>query len=89
MNAAMTGVFSEQVAIINDDPSDRDVWSMQIEEAGYLPVVIEQPTGRAFASVDELLARVEGHAKWAVCDHRLSPRGMAQFYGAEAVACLN
>lgn len=89
MSAAMALPLLEQVAIINDDPSDRDVWSLQIEEAGYLPVIIEQPTGRAFASVAELLDQVEGHAKWAVCDHRLSPRGMAQFYGAEAVALLN
>ena len=77
------------VAIINDDPSDRDVWSMQIEEAGFTPLVIEQPVGRAFESVHELIEQVEGRASWAVCDHRLSPRGMAQFTGAEAVASLN
>ncbi len=77
------------VAIINDDPSDRDVWSMQIEEAGFTPLVIEQPVGRAFNSVLELLEQVEGRATWAVCDHRLSPRGMAQFTGAEAVASFN
>lgn len=77
------------VAIINDDPSDRDVWSMQIEEAGYTPLVIEQPRGRAFDNVGELLEQVEGRASWAVCDHRLSPRGMAQFTGAEAVASFN
>jgi len=77
------------VAIINDDPAERDIWSLQIEEAGYQPLVIQQPTGGFFANVQQLVAEVEGQAKWAVCDHRLSPRGMAQFVGAEAVAALN
>jgi CheY-like chemotaxis protein len=89
MSAAMAVPLPDQVAIINDDPSDRDIWSLQIEEAGFRPVVIEQPAGRAFASVAELLAQIEGHARWAVCDHRLSRGGLAQFYGAEAVAQLN
>jgi hypothetical protein len=80
---------TEQVAIINDDPSERDIWSLQIEEAGYQPLVIKQPTGGSFDTVQQLLAEIEGHAKWAVCDHRLSPRGMAQFVGAAAVAALN
>lgn len=80
---------SQQVAIINDDPSDRVVWSLQIEEAGYQPLVIEQPSGGSFDAVQQLLDEVEGRAKWAVCDHRLSPRGMAQFVGAEAVAAFN
>jgi CheY-like chemotaxis protein len=79
----------QRVAIINDDPDDRKIWSLQVEEAGYLPYVIEQPGGIAFGSVQQLIAEVETHASWAVCDHRLSPRGMAQFYGAEAVAALN
>jgi CheY-like chemotaxis protein len=87
--SAVAATLPKQVAIINDDPSERDVWSLQIEEAGYQPLVIQQPTGGSFDTVQELLALVEGHAKWAVCDHRLSPRGMAQFVGAEAVATLN
>jgi len=89
MSAAVASMVPEPVAIINDDPSDRAIWSLQVEEAGYTPVVIEQPSGRAFNTVAELIAQVEGHAKWAVCDHRLSPHGMAQFYGAQAVAELN
>jgi hypothetical protein len=80
---------ADSVAIINDDPSERAIWSMQIEEAGFIPLVIEQPIGGSFDTVDQLLAKVEGHARWAVCDHRLSPRGMAQFYGAKAVAAFN
>ena len=76
------------VAIINDDETYQDMWSIQVEEAGYQPYVVHRPAGRAFASVEELANEVENHAQYAVFDHRLAQRDLAQFTGAEIVAAL-
>jgi hypothetical protein len=75
-------------AIINDDETYQDMWSIQVEEAGYQPYIVHRPSGRAFASVEELANEVENHAQYAVFDHRLAQRDMAQFTGAEIVAAL-
>ncbi len=75
-------------AIINDDEREQDMWSLQVEEAGYQPYVVQRPHGRAFGSVDELAKEVENNARFAVFDHRLAPGDMAQFTGAEIVAAL-
>jgi hypothetical protein len=77
-----------RAAIINDDERDQDMWSLQVEEAGYEPYVVRRPQGHAFGSVDELALVVESNAKFAVFDHRLAQGDMAQFTGAEIVAAL-
>lgn len=88
-DASISAAHPVPVAIVNDDPADREIWSLQVEEAGFRPVVITQPPCGEFASVAELVSEVEKCARWAVCDHRLSQFQMAQFSGAEAVAKLN
>jgi hypothetical protein len=79
---------STSVAIVNDDASYRDIWSLQVVEAGYQPYVVEPPKGRSFTSLPQLLKEVEHNARFAVIDHRLASRNFAQFTGAAAAAAL-
>ena len=81
-------VSPRSVAIVNDDERDRDVWSCQVAEAGYEPYIVRRPGNHSFSSVEEMANEVEQHASFAVIDHRLSPKGLAQFTGAETVAAL-
>jgi hypothetical protein len=55
-----------------------------VSEAGYEPIIL----GPRFDRVEDLVAKVLDSADAAICDHRLRPRGFAQFDGAEAVAAL-
>jgi len=73
-----------RVAVVDDDPSQADVMSELIRDAGYEPVIL----GPGFEHVKDLVDKVRESADAAVCDHRLQPRGFARFYGAEAVAAL-
>lgn len=76
------------VAIVNDDERDCDVWSFQVAEAGYEPHIVRRPGNRPFRSIEELAHELEQYATFAVVDHRLSPKGLAQFTGAAMVAAL-
>ena len=84
----MAATATMTAAIINDDQTTQDIWSLQVEEAGYRPHIIQRPQGRAFTSVAELADEVERHARFAVFDHRLAQKGLAQFTGAQIVAEL-
>jgi hypothetical protein len=86
MSAAAIAPLS--VAIVNDDETYQDSWSLQVAEAGYKPYVVRRPANRAFQSIAELAQEVEQHAFFAVFDHRLAPKGLAQFTGAETIAAL-
>ena len=86
MSAA--AVSSRSVAIVNDDERDCDVWGYQVAEAGYEPHIVRRPGNRPFRSIEELAHELEQHAAFAVVDHRLSPKGLAQFTGAAMVAAL-
>jgi hypothetical protein len=81
-------VSPRSVAIVNDDERDREVWSYQVAEAGYEPYIVLRPGNRPFQSIEEMAHEVEQHAAFAVFDHRLSPKGLAQFTGAEMIAEL-
>ncbi len=76
------------VAIVNDDERDRDGWSDQVAEAGYEPYIVRRPGNRPFRSMEELEHEIEQHAAFAVFDHRLAPKGLAQFTGAAMIALL-
>lgn len=84
----MSAIPENRAAIINDDENAQDIWRLHVEEAGYDAYIVKRPRGRAFASIDELAAEVEKHARFAVFDHRLAPRDFAQFSGAAIVAAL-
>ncbi len=86
MSAAVIAPLS--VAIVNDDETYQDSWSLQVAEAGYQPYIVRRPANRAFRSIGELADEVEQHALFAVFDHRLAPKGLAQFTGAETIAAL-
>ncbi|HMD71933.1 MAG TPA: hypothetical protein VKF41_11345 [Bryobacteraceae bacterium] len=81
-------VAPQAVAVVNDDEVYQDSWSLQLREAGYEPYVVRRPDSRPFQSIGELADEVERHAPLAVIDHRLAPKGLAQFSGAAAIAEL-
>jgi CheY-like chemotaxis protein len=82
MIAVESGIH--RVAIVDDDPSQAEVMSELILDAGYEPIIL----GPRFERVDELVSKIRQSADAAICDHRLQPRGFAGFNGAEAVAAL-
>lgn len=73
-----------RVAIIDDDENAADSLSVLVEDAGLEAIVIP---GR-FADVAAAAFQIAEKANAALCDHRLSPRGYAQFNGANLVADL-
>jgi len=74
------------VAIINDDKARRLGWQELVGDAGFQPVAIE---GR-FRTLEELASKIRSvKASYAICDNRLSPKGMAQFTGCSLAALLN
>lgn len=73
-----------KIAIVDDDESSADMASLQIEDAGFEPIIIDGP----FGNVNDLATFINGQAQGAVCDHRLSHHGYANFYGAKLVATL-
>ncbi|HEY9862999.1 MAG TPA: hypothetical protein V6D21_02350 [Candidatus Obscuribacterales bacterium] len=73
------------IAIVDDDPELAEITGWDIEEAGYKPFLLDN---RHFHNVNELVSLIRENAQGAVCDHRLSNSGFANFYGAELVAAL-
>ena len=74
----------EKVALVDDDPIAAATLKVLLEDAGYEAVGVEPPLD----SIDSAIAQIRRVASAAVCDHRLSPRGLAHFSGAELVAQL-
>lgn len=74
----------ERVAVIDDQPDAADSTSIELEDAGYSPVVLAD----GFQDVGALVDAVKSVASAAVCDHRLTVTGYAPFEGAQAVAAL-
>jgi CheY-like chemotaxis protein len=74
----------ETVAVVDDDLLQAESLGELLKDAGYKPQILR---GK-FAEVTELISAIQGTAQAAVCDHRLSAGGMANFPGAEAAAML-
>ena len=74
----------EIIALVDDDPIAAATLSVLLEDAGYEAVEVESP----LESIESAIAQISRVATAAVCDHRLSPRGLAHFSGAELVAQL-
>ena len=74
----------ERVALVDDDPTAEEMLSVLLEDAGYEAIGVQPP----IESIDGAIAQIRSVASAAVCDHRLSPRGLANFSGAELVAQL-
>lgn len=82
----ITQIKNEKIIAIVDDDKDlaaRTAWD--VEEAGYQPFLL---TNEHFHNVNELASRIIENSQGAVCDHRLSNSGFANFFGAELVAAL-
>ncbi len=77
----------KMVAVIDDDRRQADTVAELLVDAGLKPVIVPDPWC-VIATVDELTAAVKARATAAICDHRLSPKGLATFDGAQAVAKL-
>ena len=84
MTIAIQGRTFSKVAIVDDDPQNRETLAEAVADADLEPFLVEGPIG----SIDELVTIVEHEAQAAVLDHRLSPGNLADFTGAEGVANL-
>lgn len=74
----------ERVALVDDDPVAAATLSVLLQDAGYEPIGVERSLDSITSAVDE----IRDIAGAAICDHRLSPRGLATFSGAELVSQL-
>ena len=74
----------ERIALVDDDPIAAATLRVLLEDAGYEAVGVEPPLD----NIDSAIAQIKRVASAAVCDHRLSPRGLAHFSGAELVSQL-
>ena len=74
----------KKVALVDDDPIAAAALGVLLEDAGYEAVGVDPP----LESISEAIVQIRGIASAAICDHRLSPRGLAPFSGAELVAEL-
>jgi DNA-binding NarL/FixJ family response regulator len=72
------------VAIIDDDTQAANAVRYNVEDAGFTPWMFP---GRA-ETLDGALNQIKENAQAAICDHRLSPLGLANFDGAELAARL-
>jgi CheY-like chemotaxis protein len=77
----------DRVAIVDDDDGQAQSVAELLRDGGLVPILLTD-LRRPVGSVEDLIAAVRGRAESAVCDHRLSPRGLANFSGAQAVARL-
>ncbi|MDF5713897.1 MAG: hypothetical protein PUP93_08380 [Rhizonema sp. NSF051] len=75
----------KKIAIVDDDRGLAEVTAWDLEDAGYEPFLLVQGN---YTNVNELASRIIENTQGAVCDHRLSNSGLANFYGAELVAAL-
>jgi hypothetical protein len=81
-----TEVKNEKIiAIVDDDKSLAQTTAWDVEEAGYKPFLLKN---EHFHNVNELVSVIREQAQGAVCDHRLSNSGFANFYGSQLVAAL-
>jgi hypothetical protein len=81
-----TEVKNEKIiAIVDDDKTLAQTTAWDVEEAGYKPLLLEN---KHFDNVNELVSVIREQAQGAVCDHRLSNSGFANFYGSQLVAAL-
>ena len=72
------------VAIIDDNAQSAEAVRYAVEDAGFTPWIFEGKAG----SVNFAVRKIMQHAGAAICDHRLSPLGLAAFNGAELAAKL-
>ena len=72
------------VAIVDDDVQTAEGVRYQVEDAGFVPWMFP---GKA-RTVEWTVGMIKENAQAAICDHRLSRLGFANFDGAELAAML-
>lgn len=83
--AALATQFGlHNVAIIDDEVDAAETNGILLEQVGIKPVYLTRKLRSVNAAVKEICRVSEA----AICDHRLQPRGLASFYGAELAAAL-
>lgn len=86
MNAALALGPSSRVTVIDDDEDGREELMEALRDFNFEPVPI---VGEFGTEIGRLLAEVEAqNSSFVICDHRLQPKQMAQFYGVELVRQL-
>ncbi len=70
-----------RVAVVDDNPDDRELIAWALEEVGLEPIIID-----ALDTVDDAVRQVRSVADAVVCDHQLRWGDYATFDGAELVA---
>jgi hypothetical protein len=74
---------NQRIAILEDDPENRDRWAGLVTLCGAIPV----PVGPPAPELMELEAFLtDENASMVMCDHRLFERNYANYFGAAAVA---
>ncbi|MFN5241185.1 MAG: hypothetical protein ACK5WC_15770 [Aphanizomenon sp.] len=82
----ITQIENEKIiAIVDDQKNLAEQTAWDVEEAGYQPLLLEN---KHFNNVNQLVSLIREQAQGAVCDHRLSNYGFANFPGSELVAAL-
>jgi len=71
-----------KVAVVDDNPDDRELLVWAVEEAGFEPVIIDSVP----SDIDATVIRLRSVADGLVCDHQLRWGNFAQFDGAELAA---
>ena len=81
-----TDAAAIRIAVVDDDPEERARLAYDLEDCDFKPVVIE---GQFGPHIENLVGKIlDTNVMACLCDHRLNPRGMAQFEGAAVVAHL-
>jgi CheY-like chemotaxis protein len=73
-----------KIAIIDDEKQARETLAEILELVGFETFIVE----KSFNEVNDLADYIESHAQAAICDHRLSDRGLAPFTGSELMPSL-
>jgi CheY-like chemotaxis protein len=73
-----------RIAIVDDDKIARDTLASMLREVGFEPFIVEKP----FTNVEELAHYIQENSEEVICDHRLSPYGLATFTGSELMRSL-
>ncbi|TYQ23222.1 hypothetical protein PseudUWO311_23645 [Pseudanabaena sp. UWO311] len=73
-----------KIAIIDDEQQARETLAETLGLVGFETFIVEE----SFSEVNDLADYIQSNAQAAICDHRLSDRGLAPFTGSELMPSL-
>lgn len=73
------------IAIVDDDEGWAEETELELKDAGFKSLAIVEGS---YKKAEQLALYIANNAQYAICDHRLAPYGLANFYGSELVAIL-